>query len=295
MSINGHILIRTQDTGSAAMQSLFVKEYVNDDGTVLPVLYSPLLEKDANGELFIHMFTTRCGGVSKGPYASMNPSYSRGDRTEDVTENFRRIAAAAGIGCERFVLSQQTHTDNVRVVTAEDAGKGVVRDRDYTDVDALVTNEKGLVLTVYIADCVPVLLADPVHKAIGAVHSGWRGTAKQIVRRTLEVMGSMYGTKPQDVYAAIGPCICQDCYEIGPEVAAEFGYDGKILKKGKGDRYHLDLRKANLNLLLSAGLRREHITAGDVCTCCNRDVLFSHRGNGPVRGTLAGLIALKID
>lgn len=293
MNINGHVLIRTENTGSADMQSLFVRNYSNDDGSELPVLYSPLLEKDGNEDLFMHMFTTRAGGVSTGPYASMNLGFKRGDRDEDVRENFRRISAAAGIGCDRFVLSQQTHTDNVRTVTSADAGKGVTRERDYTDVDALVTNEKGLVLVVYIADCVPILLADPVHKAAGAVHSGWRGTAKQIVLKTLEVMNSNYGTVPEDVYAAIGPCICQDCYEIGPEVAAEFGFDGRILKKGKGDRYHLDLRKANLELLIAAGLKKENIAAGDVCTCCNRDILFSHRGNGPVRGNLAGLIALK--
>ena len=287
------------------MRRLLIREYQNGDGSVLPVLYSPAFEQGANAcradggaaetdrPQFLHLFTTREGGVSTGPYRSMNLGFRRGDDEANVTENFRRIATVCGIPTDRFVLSQQTHTVNVRQVTAEDAGKGIVRERDYTDVDALITDEKELALVIYVADCVPVLFADPVHHAVGAAHSGWRGTAGQIVWKTLAKMHAAYGTRPEDVYTVIGPCICGDCYEVGPEVAEAFGFDANILRKGRDDRYQLDLAEANRRILLDAGCSEEKMTVTDICTRCNKEFLFSHRGQGPVRGNLAGIIMMK--
>lgn len=281
------------------MRRLLVREYTNDDGSALPVLYAPAFEQGANraaadsGKQFLHLFTTRGGGVSTGPYSTMNLGFGRGDDEANVSENFRRIAAACGISADRFVLSHQTHTVNVRHVTEADAGKGIVRERDYTDVDALITDEKELALVIYVADCVPVLFADPVHHAIGAAHSGWRGTARHMVLQTLEAMHEAFGTRPEDVYTVIGPCICGDCYEVGQEVAEAFGFDADILKKGRDDRYLLDLAEANRRLLTGAGCRPDRMTVTDICTRCNKDLLFSHRGHGPVRGNLAGIIVMK--
>ena len=165
--------------------------------------------------LVSHAFSTRLGGVSQGCFATMNFTFTRGDNPEHVMENYRRMARVLGEETERMVLSHQTHTTHVRTVTEEDAGKGVVRERDYHDVDGLITNVPGLVLVTFYADCVPLYVVDPVHKAIGLSHSGWRGTVNRMGRETLKQMNQEYGTDPADVICCIGPSICQSCFEAG--------------------------------------------------------------------------------
>ena len=261
----------------------------------VPLLHYPLLEETGMVE---HCFSTRMGGVSKGIYESMNFSFVRGDEPEAVQENYRRVATALGTYPEQFVTTDQTHTTNVRRVTKEDAGKGVTRPRDYTDVDGLITNEPGLVLSTFYADCVPLYFVDPVHKAIGLSHSGWRGTVHRMGKVTLEAMREAYGTNPADVYAAVGPSICQDCYEISEEVAEQFyqefsGHGEKILiNKGNG-KYQLDLWKTNEIILLEAGIRPEHLAVTNICTCCNEKLLFSHRASRGQRGNLGAFLMLK--
>lgn len=195
-----------------------------------------------------HLFSTREGGVSEGIYRSMNLSYTRGDKKEAVDENYRRIADVLGNSTEDMVCSDQTHTDHIRLVTAKDRGKGVTRPKDYADVDGLITQEKGIVLCTFFADCVPLFFVDPVKKAIGLSHSGWRGTVQKIGRKTVERMGEAFGTDPKDVRAAIGPSICQDCYEVSEDVAEEFGKSfpaGELFYETKPGKYQLDLWEAN--------------------------------------------------
>ena len=162
-----------------------------------------------------HFFSTRYGGVSRDHLYSLNFSYSQGDIKENVDENYRRAAAHLSMTSSDIVCSQQTHTTNVRKVTAADKGKGVVRERDYADVDGLITNEKGIILATFYADCVPLFIVDPVNKAIGLSHSGWRGTVGKMGKVTLDQMQAEYGTNPKDVKVAIAPSICQNCYEVG--------------------------------------------------------------------------------
>ena len=162
-----------------------------------------------------HLFTTRMGGVSTGIFSSLNLSYTRGDEEGAVDENFRRVAAIFDETPDRIVCSHQTHTTNVRLVTEEDAGKGVTRKREFTDVDGLITDTPGLLLATFYADCVPLFFVDVRHKAIGLSHSGWRGTVERMGEKTLLAMKNAFGTRPEDVYAAIGPSICAGCYEIG--------------------------------------------------------------------------------
>lgn len=185
----------------------------------VPLLKSDLLGADPR---IAHGFTTRLGGVSQDHLSSLNLSFTRGDDPDKVMENYRRLAAELDGNVDQIVTTDQTHTKTVRVVTKEDAGKGIVRERDYSDVDGLVTNVPGLILSVFVADCVPVLLYDPVHRAIGAVHSGWRGTVGRISKVALDLMQENYGTNPEDVRVAIGPSICRDCYEVSQDVAEEF-------------------------------------------------------------------------
>lgn len=262
----------------------------------VPFLTFPLL--DEYEALVIHGFSTRLGGVSEGYLSSMNLGFGRGDDRERVLANYRRIAEALGLPLERMVLSKQTHTANVRTVTEEDAGCGIVKPILYDHVDGLITNVKNLPLVTFYADCVPLYFVDPVHKAIGLSHSGWRGTVNRMGAATLEAMEAAYGTRREDVRACIGPSICQDCYEVSLDVAEEFraafGKKAERLLYEKPDgKFQLDLWEANRQVLLEAGVRREHLSVTDICTCCNPDLLYSHRASHGKRGNLAAFLSLR--
>lgn len=247
-----------------------------------------------------HCFSSRLGGVSKEHLSSMNLSYTRGDEKECVDENYRRIAKVLGCQAEDIVCSDQTHTTNIRKVTAADKGKGVIRTRDYTDIDGLITNEPGVVLATFYADCVPLYIVDPVHRAIGLSHSGWRGTVNRMGAVTLQAMAKEYGTRPEDVFVAIGPSICQDCYEVSRDVADAFceafpkqAEEEQLLYHTKGDKFQLNLWYANECVFREAGVLEEYIEITDICTCCNPDILFSHRASKGMRGNIGAFLMLK--
>ena len=266
-----------------------------DSGERLPLLHFENLDQTG---MVKHCFTTRMGGVSEGIFSSLNVSFTRGDKEEAVRENYRRIARAMDVDVTRFVFTDQTHTTNVRIVTEADAGKGIVCPRDYTDVDGLITNVPGLVLSTFFADCVPLYFVDVVHRAIGMSHSGWRGTVGRMGAKTLEAMRETYGTNPEDVICAIGPSICQDCYEVSADVAEAFagefpGHGEEILEPKPMGKYQLDLWKANEIVLLEAGVLPEHLAVTDVCTCCNPEKLFSHRASHGKRGNLGAFLCIR--
>ena len=258
-----------------------------------------VFENLENTGLVRHGFSTRMGGVSEGFLGSMNLSFTRGDDLEKVRENFRRMGTAIGFETKDLVLSDQTHTTNVRLVTEADRGKGFDRERDYTDVDGLITDTPGLMLATIYADCVPLYFVDPVHKAIGLSHSGWKGTVHRMGKVTLERMKEAFGTRPEDVQAAIGPSICQDCYEVSEDVARAFmdefadQMDEKLVYRKDNGKYQLNLWRANELVLLEAGILPEHLTMTNVCTCCNSEKMFSHRASHGQRGNLAAFLGLK--
>ena len=260
----------------------------------------------------VHGFSTRLGGVSEGIYASMNLSYTRGDKDEAVTENFRRISRAMGFSLEDIVTSDQTHTANVRVVTEEDRGNGITKPRPYTDVDGMITNVPGLVLATFYADCVPLYFVDPVRRAVGLSHSGWRGTVARIGAVTVRKMTETYGTVPKDLYAAIGPSICRDCYEVSEDVIQQFRQSfpedeypdlyrrnfpeqirPSLYYRKPNGKYQLNLWKANRRILLDAGIPASRISLPNLCTYCNPNLLFSHRATHGQRGNLAAFLGLK--
>lgn len=262
----------------------------------VPFLVFPGLDET---EAVIHGFSTRMGGVSEGMFSSMNLSFARGDEEGRVRENFARLGRAMGFDCRNLVFSDQTHTSNVRVVTEADRGKGFVREKDYRDVDGLVTNVPGLVLAAFYADCVPLFLVDPVHRAVGLSHSGWKGTVGKIGKRTVELMKEQYGTRPEDLTAAIGPSICQDCYEVSEDVIGQFQeafeetYWKEIFYEKPDGKYQLNLWRANELIFREAGLLPERILTTDLCTCCNAKLLFSHRASKGKRGNLGAFLMLK--
>lgn len=261
----------------------------------VPLLKYPLLERQ---EWIDHGFTTKEGGVSDGCWESLNLSYTRGDKKEAVDENFNRLAKTLGVSTAQMVCSDQTHKTQVLRVGQADGGNGIVRPKPYTDIDGLVTNESGVVLLTFYADCVPLFFVDPLHHAIGLSHSGWRGTVGRMGARTLEKMSKEFGTRPEDVLAAIGPSICQDCYEVSSDVAdafaAEFaGHEEELLiSKGNG-KFQLNLWRANELVLTEAGIKNEHLETTDLCTCCNHKYLFSHRASQGKRGNLAAYMFIK--
>ena len=245
-----------------------------------------------------HGFSTRKGGVSTGIFSSMNLNFKRGDDPDAVMENYRRMAAALNMRVEDMVLSDQTHTTNVRVITEEDRGKGILKPQDYSDVDGMITNVPGIVLVTSYADCVPLYFVDPVRKAIGLSHSGWKGTVGHIGQKTVWKMHEVYGSEPKDIVAAIGPSICQSCYEVSDDVAeafrANFTADEAadiLLDKGNG-KYQLDLWKANWYVLTDAGILPEHLSVTDLCTACHPDLFWSHRKTNGQRGGLSAFLSL---
>ena len=249
-----------------------------------------------------HAIATRFGGVSEGMYASLNFSVSQGDDPAKVRENFIRFGQAIDIPAEEMVITQQTHTTNLRYCTEQDLGKGILRERDYSDIDGLYTDREHVALVVSFADCVPVFLADPVRHVIAAVHSGWRGTVGRISAKMVSLMHDRFDSDPADIIALIGPSICADCYEVDQPVVDRFRevyaeeemplIFSQTEEQRGGDHYQLDLWQANLINLETAGLKRENIEVTNLCTCCNPSWIFSHRATGGKRGVTVGVIEM---
>lgn len=262
----------------------------------VPFLQYRILQKEA---AVVHGFSTRLGGVSSGDSASMNLSFNRDKSRSAVEENYRRIGKAVGFKPEQAVASHQTHTTNIRLATEQDKGKGVTRPADYTDVDGFITDTPGIMLVTSYADCVPLYFYDKKNQAIGLSHSGWRGTVNRMGKVTLQRMKDAFGTRPEDVICCIGPSICQDCYEVSADVIGQFqeSFDEKDLNalyyRKENGKYQLNLWEANHRILLQEGVPEEQIAMPDICTCCNPELLFSHRASKGRRGNLSAFLMLK--
>lgn len=278
--------------------------YVNDDhSTVLheeqEIVYITFPKLDVYKEDMIHGFSTRKGGVSKGYLGAMNLSFTRGDDRENVLENHRRFAQTLGYDEKKLVFSNQVHHTAFHKVTKADCGKGIVRESDILEIDGLVTNEPGVPMITFYADCVPLFFYDPQHKVIAMAHSGWRGTVEKIGGKMVAYMHEEYGCDPDDIVCAIGPSICQKCYEVSEDVAQHFTdvfgdtYGETLLYRKENGKYQLNLQKACEITLLESGIRKEHLDVTDLCTCCNPDWLFSHRASNGKRGNLAAVMMLK--
>ena len=241
-----------------------------------------------------HGFTTRLGGVSKDFLASLNIGYHRGDDPENIRQNYARLGALLGFSPEDLVLARQTHSDIVRVVDRSDAGKGLDHHL-YPECDGLVTRTPGVALVVFTADCTPVLLHDPVTGAVGAVHAGWRGSAKGIVAKAVDAMVSQFGCDPKNICAAIGPNIAQCCFETDgdvPQAITEtLGRDAEPFIRKTGQKYYVNLKEVNALWLRRSGVT--NIRIDPHCTACRTDLFWSHRRTGGIRGSQGGIIVCK--
>ncbi len=260
----------------------------------------PYLTYNSLSEIKIirHAFTTRLGGLSEGEYTSMNMAFNRGDDPDRVTENYRRFCKSAGFDFNTLVASAQDHHTFVRAVTKDDIGVGITRPRDMESVDALITNERGVTLVTYYADCTPLFFVDTKNKAVGLAHAGWRGTVGRIGEKVIKKMTELYGTDPKDVFAAVGPAISVCCYEVDEPCAAQFlalddlNTEKFVFPKG-GGKYMVDLLETNRQILHAAGVPEENISVSDLCTCCNSDLLWSHRATKGHRGTMSAFMCLE--
>jgi hypothetical protein len=247
-----------------------------------------------------HAFSTRQGGVSRAPFATLNLGASVGDDSEAVAENRRRFFGGLGIAAEQVVRLKQVHGNEVLVVNAALAGRAgfpqVLLDEGAA-YDAMTTDLCGLALTVSTADCTPILIVDPVRGAVAAVHAGWPSTAKRIAVETLHAMRRAYGTDPADCCVAIGPSIRGCCYEVDRPVTSAMAsaladWEACAVPTRPG-HWRLDLAKVNRRLLESAGVPRDQIEDVGLCTACRRDLFFSHRAEQGKTGRMLNVIMIR--
>ena len=258
-------------------------------------------ETNRNGIVFMesdnidapHGFTTRYGGVSHGIYESLNLRVHSEDGRDNIRENFRRVMDALDMPPDRLVRSHQVHKDNI-IAADETTPVELFTELPY-EADGLITNIPHLPLMIFTADCLPLLLYD-TRGAVGAVHCGWRSTVMDIPGKAVRLMGEKYGTKPENLRAAIGACISLCCFETGEDVAegvrAVLGSDEFIHPKENG-KYHVDLKGVVKELLLRAGLDPRNIDVSPECTVCLHDKYWSHRYTGGQRGLQSAVIMLN--
>ncbi len=240
--------------------------------------------------------STRYGGISKIEYlSSMNLGFKTDDTRENVIKNYKIFCDATDIDIKDIVFSSQFHNDEIKVATQKDRGKGIFKALDYENKDALITNEKNVALTVFSADCVPVMYFDSKNKVIAAAHCGWGGTIKNLASKVIKTMIEKYKTEPKDIFVAIGPAIKSCCYEVSADLYEKFIYEFDYIEKEgaafvESGKYFLDLPLINAQQLKRCGV--ENIEISDLCTSCNCDFLFSHRKSGGKRGIMAHIIEL---
>lgn len=238
-----------------------------------------------------HGFTSKLGGVSHGKVYGLNLGFRVGDNPDDVVGNYILVSNDLNFNINNAVLSKQTHTDNIRIVTKDDMGKGIVRKSDIEDTDGLITDVADIPLIVFSADCTPILLYDHVNKVAAAVHAGWRGTVKQIAAKCVKTMGSHFNCNPENIFAAIGPCIGECCFEFGSEAKEIF--PDKYLSEINNGKFLVDIKEYNKDQLRDCGLPEKNIDVCQICTVCNSDSFYSYRKNKDTTGRQAAIIMIK--
>ena len=245
----------------------------------------------------IHGFSTRLGGVSGGYLASLNLGTNRGDDPAAVRENYRRFFDALGADLSHIVMSKQIHSDHVRTVTTADIKTDLFAPEGY-ETDGLITDIPGVPLVIFSADCIPVLLYDPVRRVIAAVHAGWRGTASGIVLKAAQSMIGHYGCRPEHLLAAIGPGISKCCFETHADVAnammdALGMHALPYLETLPAGKFRMDLKGLNAQWLINLGVPKERISISGECTACHPERYWSHRVLGDQRGSQIAVLQLS--
>ena len=240
-----------------------------------------------------HCFTTRCGGVSKNEYKSLNLRMNCDDKPENILKNYKIICDEINVDFKNLVFSNQVHDDKIYVVGKNDCGNGITKPQRFESCDALITNEPGVPLTVFGADCVPLYFLDTERRVIALAHSGWKGTVLRIGEKVIRTMVESFLSKPENILVAIGPSIGVCHFEVGDEVADVFrdNFGDTVLEKH--EKYHVNMQKAISLQLKACGIPEKNIINSRICTYCNSDLLFSHRKTKGRRGVMAAIMEIK--
>jgi len=270
-----------------------IKDKIND----IIYLKSPLFE---DIPWIKSGMSTRIGGVSTGCCSSMNFAYNVHDTIENVNENYRLFTEAVGINSDKIVTPRQIHSTNVIKINADYHFKDMkYPSADINGADGTITNIPGVALFSFSADCGLISIVDPVNKAIGQCHSGWRGTAGRISQKVIEMMSENYSSNPEDLLVTVWPSICPECFEVEWDMISEarksFSPDqyDKIYYQKNEKKYQFNLWEANKLVLLESGIKESNIFLPNLCTKCNPDLLFSHRNMGLKRGTLISFLYIS--
>ncbi len=243
-----------------------------------------------------HAFSTRLGGVSTGHCASLNFTVSTGDTRDNLLKNYEVVADFIGKPVSSFCISRQVHETNIYRVDSSNAGNGLFQPQAFESCDGMVTDDPGVTLVTFYADCIPVMIYDPVHNAVGAAHCGWRGTAAGMAAKLAGKMTEEFGSRPEELRASVGPGIGKCCFETHGEVPEAIlgllgpAY-GEFIEDIGGGKYKVNLAGVNKKVLTESGLSADNIDTCDLCTCCRGDLFHSHRRTGLLRGSMAAFIA----
>ncbi|MBI5047812.1 MAG: peptidoglycan editing factor PgeF [Deltaproteobacteria bacterium] len=253
---------------------------------------SPLLETT---NFISHGFLSRLGGISKPPFASLNFDIREGDAVENVKHSKAIAGRLFGFDASRLLTINQVHGSDIFTI---DKPVKDISGLSKTSADAIITNQCGIAIGVLTADCVPILLADPVKNVVGVVHAGWKGTAKGIIEKAIETMVKQFDSDKKAILAAIGPSIGQCCYKVDETVIKEFGvrsleFKGNEFIEKKGTAWRVDLKKTNYAQLLKSGILKQNISVEDICTSCRNDIFFSYRADGKITGRQLNFIMMK--
>lgn len=255
-----------------------------------------IIEEFEETGLVNHGFSTRVGGNSEGPFKTLNLGLKTKDDREKVLKNLEEFCSAANINFQDLVLGDQVHEDGIRVVTDEDKGKGIFYEKDYSNIDGLITKETGIPIMTFHADCVPLIFLDPVNKVVAASHAGWKGTMLKIGQKTVLKMVERFNSKPKDIMVGIGPSIGKCCYEVSKDVVEKFKTNftktSNFVATTAKDKFILDLWEANSIALKEAGVLDRNIIVSRLCTACDTDLFYSHRKENGFTGRMASVIQL---
>jgi YfiH family protein len=238
------------------------------------------------------------GGVSKGPFESLNLGATRGDDINNVLTNYKLLSKAVGFNYNNVVFSGQVHGKEIYHATEKDKGKGLFIESDIKNIDGLMTGTPDIVLTTFYADCTPLFFVDTAKKIIAISHSGWKGTVLKIGSHTLDEMQAKYNSELKDTLIGIGPSLCQECFEVDPPVYHEFesAFDNiNLFTAKRGEKYYIDLKLLIKQMFLDKGVPENNIEVSGYCTKCMPNLFYSHRYSGQDRGSLAGFIELLAD
>lgn len=246
----------------------------------------------------VNAFSTRIGGISSGPFATLNLAFPLGDDPQNILTNRKLFCQSIGVNYQEVVCAQQVHEDTIAAVDEKNKGQGAYDfETGLPATDGLMTATTGVPIMTFYADCVPLFFLDPSNRVIALSHAGWKGTVARIGAKTIAAMQEEYGSRPQDIRAVIGPSIGPCCYEVDvvvrDKIERAIGQSKRLLKAKPNDRWDLDLWATNRLILEEAGLLPAHISVSGLCTKCRRDLFYSHRRDGKETGRMAAVLMLK--